>query len=482
MVQLRAPLTQMKQSASESNCMTRRKFSVGVLGLAGTMALPFPTPKVAQAKDGFLEIIAGPSSHRLYGPDAEPSDLWTYNGTLPGPEIRAQRGERIQVRLINNLPEPTSIHWHGIRIANAMDGVAGLTQDPVPPGGTFEYDFVAPDAGTYWYHAHNKSWNQVGRGLYGPLIIEEETSAYDRDHDLTLIMDDWRLGDQGRLDLASFGSLMDWSHAGRLGNWLTVNGTSKPKYHLTAGEMYRIRLINTSNARILELDPAAIGGHVIAYDGQALAEPKPISATDLRITPAQRVDLLVVPEPGRNLALVEVSSGTPFTFCELAVAAGSNSPAVTPALPPNKIPEPDIPNARRIVLDMTGGAMGQMGQMRYKGKQLTRDDIRNTGQVWAFNGIANLDAEPLFSARRGETILIETVNNTAWPHAMHVHGHHFRILDENEEPGPWRDTFFIDRQDAVKTVFSADNPGKWLLHCHMLEHAAAGMTTWFIVE
>ena len=234
--------------------LTRRR----MLQLAGMGTAAFSVPPIltaARASDRFLELTAGPSRKKLYRNDAAESELWTYNGSSPGPEIRVRVGETVKVRLFNNLEEPTSIHWHGIRIDNAMDGVSGLTQDPVPPGGTFEYDFVAPDAGTYWYHAHNKSWNQVGRGLYGPLIVEEEDPVFDRDHDLMLIMDDWRLNDEGRLDTESFGALMDWAHAGRLGNWLTVNGKSSPSFALKAGEAYRIRLVNASNARVLELDP-----------------------------------------------------------------------------------------------------------------------------------------------------------------------------------------------------------------------------------
>jgi len=473
--------TGMSEIRVSGSRLTRRNLLAGAAGLVGTAMAPGISVGLARAADGFLEITAGPGQRKLYSEDAGASDLWLYNGGLPGPEIRVRRGERVRVRLINALEEATSIHWHGIRIDNAMDGVSGLTQDPVPPGGTFEYDFVAPDAGSYWYHAHNKSWNQVGRGLYGPLIIEEEDPVFDRDHDLMLIMDDWRLDDDGRLDTESFGSLMDWSHAGRLGNWLTVNGKSKPSFPLKAGEACRIRLVNASNARVLELDPDRIGGQVIAYDGQALSAAEQSTAQALVIAPGQRVDLMVVPEAGRDLALVEVSTGDRFVFAEFKVS-GDGKGAPPARLPrANTLAEPDLSNPRHVVLDMTGGAMGRMGPMRHKGRELTRDDIRATGQVWAFNGIANLDEEPMFAAARGETILLETVNNTAWPHAIHLHGHHFRTVGADGALGPWRDTFLIGSAETVKVAFQADNPGKWLLHCHMLEHAAAGMTTWISV-
>ena len=137
-------------------------------------------------------------------------------------------------------------------------------------------------------------------------------------------------------------------------------------------------------------------------------------------------------------------------------------------------------NGRKITVRMTGGAMGNLDGITYKGKKLAGDDFRETKQLWAMNGIANLTEKPLFTARKGETIVIETINDTAFSHAMHIHGHHFKIIDGADE-GRWRDTFFVDRSQKSTIAFVADNPGKWLFHCHMLEHAAAGMNSWFEV-
>lgn len=466
--------------------ISRRMFLARALAGAG-LAAASPLRQVAFAAtrtdDGFLEITAEPSAHRLYASGTSDAQLWTYNEMSPGPEIRVRKGERVRVRLVNRLEEPTSIHWHGVRIANAMDGVAGLTQKAVEPGETFEYDFVVPDAGTYWYHAHNRSWNQVARGLYGPLIVEGDTASFDHAHDLTLVIDDWRLNQDGSLDVASIGSLMEWSHGGRLGNWLTVNGKAPARHTLRRGEAYRLRLINGSNARILEIDPTRFGAKLLAYDGQALPEPAAIGYAPLLIGPAQRVDLLVRPE--QDFALEETSADPPFAFAEFAVteerAAGQGGIQLTP----NALPEPDLSDAQHVRLDMAGGAMGRATQITYQGKTLEGDDFRQTGQLWAFNGIANLAEEPLFRAKRGETVVIETVNNTAFLHAMHVHGHHFRVVDRTDstvdEGKPWRDTFLIGVDQTTRIAFVADNPGKWLLHCHMLEHAAAGMNTWFEV-
>ena len=149
---------------------------------------------------------------RLAPPDYPETPIWGYDGRVPGPVLRVAQGGRLIRRFVNELPQPSTIHWHGIRIANPMDGVPDLTQAPVPPGGDFLYDFVAPDAGTWWYHPHHRSWEQVARGLYGALIVEEPAPAR-VDRDEVLLIDDWRLtGDAGIHE--SFGAMMDLSHAG----------------------------------------------------------------------------------------------------------------------------------------------------------------------------------------------------------------------------------------------------------------------------
>ena len=452
---------------------------------AAAMAVAPSFTRLAKAADGFFELTAGKSTKKLYREDAPASDLWTYNQSSPGPEIRVKRGERVKVRLINNLEEATSIHWHGIRIDNKMDGVSNLTQKPVQPGETFEYDFVVPDAGTYWYHAHNRSWNQVARGLYGILIVEEDEPEFDADHDLVLVVDDWRLNREGVLDVDSIGNLRDWSHGGRLGNWLTVNSVSNPKFKLNAGEAYRLRFINTANARVFEIDPNRFEAKILAYDGQALPEPSVLEYSPLLIGTAQRVDFLVVPKAGSNFDIEEVTGDKPYPFINFEVVDKKSPILQMPALVLNKLPEPDLANTKNYKLHMSGGAMGGGGDIIYKGKKLKDDEYRTTGQVWAFNGVANIADEPFFNIERGKTVTVETFNDTAFTHAMHVHGHHFRIIARGgskiDEGMPWRDTFLVGPGQKTKISFVADNPGKWLFHCHMLEHAAAGMNTWFEV-
>ena len=237
-------------------------------GAAALLSPAMPRPTAAQE----MPILrASPSTAQIAPEGYGPTPVWSYGGTIPGPEIRVRAGERIRRRFENALPQKSAVHWHGIRIENAMDGAAGLTQDPVPPGGTFDYDFIAPDPGTYWYHAHARSWEQVARGLAGPLIVEDtepwaglEGAA---SAEATLMLTDWRLQEDGTLHEESFGALHDWAHAGRLGNTVTINGAINARVPVRRGERVRLRLINAATARIMPLRLSGLAPVLIALDG-----------------------------------------------------------------------------------------------------------------------------------------------------------------------------------------------------------------------
>lgn len=459
----------------------RRSFLKQVSAAA---ALPILTLGQVSADDGFRVLTAKKTRQKLSGPDGPESDLWGYDGQVPGPIIRAGRGDTLRIRFRNELDEPTSVHWHGIRIDNAMDGVSGLTQDAVEPGASFDYVFTVPDAGTYWYHAHNKSWNEVGRGLYGLLIVDEKQPLFAGTDDISIVLDDWRVDRDGRFDEKSLGNLMDWSHGGRLGNRLTVNGTTKPEFAVETGRWYRIRLLNACNARLLAIDPNRIGARVIALDGQPFGEARTFKNGPHFIGPAQRVDLVTRFDTPGTVAFPLETDDKPYPFATFNVAAGTAAPASLPDIPATDLPVPHLASARHVKLTMEGGAMGRMDHLTYKGERVTRDVLIETKLLWGMNGITDFPENPFFSVRKGETVVIETVNDTAFPHAMHTHGHHFQIISRSTEElteKTWRDTFLIDPEETTKIAFVADNPGKWLYHCHMLEHAAAGMITWFEV-
>ena len=185
--------------------LTRRHFIA-----SGTALAALGMTKVHAAEPG--DLHARVADVQLLPDDYGKTQIWGFDGIAPGPEIRVTQGARVQRRVINDLPDPTSTHWHGIRIENAMDGVAGLTQDAIRPGQSFDYDFVAPDAGTYWYHAHNRSFEQVARGLQGALIVEEP-EPIDVDREEVLILDDWRIDPETAQIADTFGAMHDLSHA-----------------------------------------------------------------------------------------------------------------------------------------------------------------------------------------------------------------------------------------------------------------------------
>ena len=178
--------------------INRRTF---VHGSAAATALALAAPMSARfaRSDTALRLVAEPGSAHLLESGQPKTPIWGYNGVVPGPMLRVRQGKELTAELVNKLPQPTTVHWHGIRIINSMDGVAGLTQPPVQPGDSFTYRFVAPDAGTYWYHPHYRTWEQLARGLHGALIVDEEKPP-EVDQDLVLIFDDWRIGTKGKID------------------------------------------------------------------------------------------------------------------------------------------------------------------------------------------------------------------------------------------------------------------------------------------
>ena len=449
-------------------------------------------PRPARANSvGLSRTLQAKPGRTLLLPKGEPkTDVWCYEDRVPGPILRLPQGSRLETTLINGLPQPTTIHWHGIRIDNAMDGVAGLTQEPVPPGERFRYSFAVPDAGTFWYHPHNRSWEQVARGLYGLLIVDEpDPPAVDQD--LALVVDDWRLDEAGAIHEASFGQLRDWSHAGRLGNTLTLNGLDFLDLPVKAGERIRLRLCNTATARIMNLRFEDHSPIAIAYDGQPIP-PRALPDGALRLAPGERVDLIVdmTLSPGAKAAITEVTGDGRLVagyFRYDAEARRRREPlGDVPILATNPLDERiDLAQALRVPLVMGGGAMGGLREALYRGERLSMKELVQRGQVWAFNGVAGRAEEPLFRARLGQSVRVRMVNDTAWPHAIHVHGHHVRLLDDEgailAERG-WRDTVLLERQEEREVAFVADNPGRWMIHCHMLEHQAAGMASWFSVE
>lgn len=428
-----------------------------------------------------VELFAKTGETKIVGRDFPATAVWGYNGQIPGPPIRISHGQSLDVTVNNLLEVPTSVHWHGIRLPNAMDGVAGLTQAAINPGQSFRYQFSPPDSGTYWYHSHVNAHEQIGRGMYGPLIIEEVTPPV-VDRELVWMIDDWRLLDDASIS-DDFSSGHDLSHAGRIGNVPTVNGRFRDVVKVRSGERIRLRLINASNARNFALSFGELLPTVIAIDGQAVTPYK--AKAPVIVGAAGRVDLILdmIGDPDSSLIVTDSFYRNEFDLCRFAYdkkPLRNSAINESMSLQPPQLPEPDLSNAQNLEIVIAGGAMGGLQRAIYNGEWLGLREIAQHGYVWAMNDIVGnkLDMSPLISAKRGQTIRLTMRNETAFPHPMHLHGHHMKLLsiDNNVQSDPrWLDSPLLMPKQSMQLAFVADNPGDWLFHCHVLEHHRAGL-------
>lgn len=438
-----------------------------------------------------FRLRAGKSPINLVPEPNGTTNAWCFNGSVPGPEIRVRQGDRLRITVDNALDEDTTVHWHGMRVPNAMDGVPHLTQTPIAPGNTFTYDFDAVDAGTFWYHPHQRSFEQVGRGLYGPLIVEEPVPIR-VDRDLTWVLDDWRLTKDGQIS-DDFGNLHDMSHNGRIGNTVTINGHVPETFMVQRGERIRLRLINAANARIFGIDFGTHKPVIVAIDGQPVAPHNP--ENDLLVLgPAMRIDVVIdmVGDVNQRYTLTDpFYQGLKYRLVDLVYTdtpMRDRIPDWDMQLSDNPLTEPDLDEAERHQVTFNGGMMGGMvmqemgGSMGHElmGAMGSMMTMMHSGNVWFINGVAAEGhiMEPMLTLRHGRSHVVSMANATAWHHPIHFHGHSFRVISRNGNPTAhkeWQDTVLMAPKERVEIAFVTDNPGDWMFHCHILEHQAAGM-------
>ncbi len=412
--------------------------------------------------------------------DGRPLAVWAYDGQVPGPTLRAKVGERLRVTFTNRLAVETTVHWHGVRVPNAMDGTPGVTQPPVKPGETFVYDFVPKDAGTFWFHPHLRSSEQVERGLFGVLIVEDaEPLPYTRD--AVWVLDDWRLGRDGAID-PNFVTRHDLMHDGRWGNVVTVNGRVRETLAVRPGERLRLRLVNTANGRVFAPDFSALpGARVIAVDGMYAA--RPLEPKGFELSPGNRLDLDVTIPPdavGRTFQIVDRFTREPFPLAALFVTGDA---VATPTFaPPARAFVPAWTQALAVEPAHTFTLNAQRGGP--------------FGIAWTLNGAAYDEtraaaADPHDHSHHGSVPLardrfqrVRFVNASFRLHPMHVHGMFFKVLARNGTPVDepyWRDTTLVHAEETVDVGLVPLDSGKWMLHCHILEHAESGMMTTVVV-
>jgi len=453
----------------------RRSFLASAASIALAPLLPGSAYAGAPAKE--FRLVAVPVRLPIAGAPYPETDVWCYSGQSPGPEIRVRQGDRVRIVVENRLPEDTTVHWHGLRVPNAMDGAPDVTQPSMQPGKSFSYEFPVPDAGTYWYHPHAHSAEQVGRGLAGAFIVEEP-NPLPVDRDVVWVLGDWRLRRDGAIS-EDFNNPMEMSMSGRIGNTVTINGRVPSRFVVRSGERIRLRLINAASARIFGLEFKDHRPLVIALDGQPI-EPHAPHGGRVVLGPAMRADLIIdmAGAPASSASVIDTFyQDLAYKLVELAY--GDEPPLATriagmpSTLPANTMPEPDLARAFRHEVTLTGGMMGGMGMGGGMG-------MMGHGGMWAINGVAahGHNMRPILTLDRGKSYVFAIDNKTAWYHPIHLHGHSFRVITRDGQPTryrEWCDTVLLAPRERADVALVADNPGDWMFHCHILEHQEAGM-------
>ena len=420
---------------------------------------------------------------------------WTYGDTAPGPLLRATAGDVLRVDVDNQLPTASSVHWHGLALRNDMDGVPGMTQDPIAAGGTFRYEFTVPDPGTYFYHPH--SGVQLDRGLYGALVVEDPAEPGRYDQEWIVVLDDWvdgtgRTPDQVLADLQQdggagsmsgmegmdHGSMMGGSMVGEKGTQSPLLGgagdVDYPHYLVNGraatdpvtlaakpGQRVRVRFVNAGSDTAFRV---AVGGHRMTVTHSDGFPVVPVPADALLIGMGERFDVTltigdgVFPlvasaegKQGRGLAVVRTAAGHP---------------------PSADAPVPELSGQTLLGTDLSVG-----DSVRFDRRSTDRrHDLVLGGSMgpyrWTLNGNTFPDTEPL-PVVQGERIRLRFVNQTMMFHPMHVHGHTFALTHR----GTRKDTVIVRPMQAVEVDIDADNPGQWATHCHNIYHAETGMMT-----
>jgi FtsP/CotA-like multicopper oxidase with cupredoxin domain len=419
-----------------------------------------PDPRIVEvtlvAKLAEVEVAPGKRVH-----------AWTYNGGLPGPLIKTRVGDRLIVHFTNELKEPTTVHWHGVRVPIEMDGVPEISQPAVDTGKSFTYDFVVRDAGLYWYHPHVMSAAQVGFGLYGPLLVEDPDDGVDVDDQLTLVLSDIGFNAKGELEPADSGGSAGMVF-GREGDYVLVNGRHRCGAPERAFSTGRWRIVNAAKSRFFYLDLDGQEFTVIGVDGGI--QEKPTKTDILLITAGERVDVVVTPQgkPGAPLPLRAMLYNRGYGSVEYRSVEDLLTIEFTPQPPVSAKP---VTAKRTIETPSTAGASPVE-------MILTLPPMQNNKSEFRINGAPYWKAKP-FAAKLGEKQIWTVKNDSDWDHPFHLHGFFFHVLDETGEPVrplALKDTVNVPMKSTVRLLVDFnERPGEWMIHCHILDHAEGGL-------
>lgn len=441
---------------------------------AAFAAYPFLSKGVSWADESapMLLLEAREADLALLGADGPMTTVWSFNGMVPGPEIRVPAGGEITARLINRLPQPMAVRWHGIEATRGEGTPAELIAPAdVAPGDSFDYSLSPARPGTYWYYSGHRHESEFTKGLYGAIIVEGDGLAGCRD--IALVLDEWPV----------IGAQADptGQDDGGGSRQVTVNGLAHPTIPLQAGEAVRLRLINAANGRAFSLSLPGLDCTALALDGIALAPPRPVGS-ELTVAPGQRVDLFakVLSVAGSTLELRAAMGGSSGQSVMTFPIQDGEAPA-----PPDRdsldapaMPGLSLADSLEVELRLRTGRLSAAG-----GDQPGGEDPAEQGVVSAFNGAVGTMEMPLFRVPKGRTVVLNLVNESLKQQVFNVYGFHFNILEGGSplERGAWRDTLMIPPLGLAKVAFQAERRGNWLLSSHMLEDEAGLDEGWFRV-
>jgi FtsP/CotA-like multicopper oxidase with cupredoxin domain len=486
--------------------ISRRQLMAGMLGVGATAGLSAcglgsrPSPVGSGAVAAAESARATTGKVRAYDLRARPVrvdlgghlvDTWAYGDTVPGRPLRATSGDRVQIAFRNDLPEATSVHWHGLAIRNDMDGVPGLTAPPVAPGGSFDFDFVVPDSGTHWLHPHTGL--QLDRGLYAPFIVDDPAEPGGYDAEWVLVLDDWTdgvgpspkqilatlkregggaesgMGDMGGMDHSGGGGM---SGMGGLNGDVVyplylINGKAPADPDVFAGkpgQRVRLRLINAAADTIFHV---SLGGHELTITHTDGYPVTPVKSSTLRIGMGERYDAIVTLADGVFPLVAEPAGKTGSARALVRTGAGAQpGPSYRPR---------ELDAAPLTVADLSAGIDSPLRRQDPDSVQ----DLLLSGSMnpyeWTINGRTYDHTRPL-TIHQHQTGRLRIRNMSMMAHPLHLHGHTFQ-LGPAGGTGPRKDTVLVPPIGAVNVDFAADNPGRWMVHCHNLYHAEAGMMT-----
>jgi FtsP/CotA-like multicopper oxidase with cupredoxin domain len=393
---------------------------------------------------------------------------WGFNEMLPGPTLRAEKGDKVTVKVVNNLSEPTVIHWHGIRLPSGMDGTDSV-QAPIDPGKDFTYEFIVPDAGTFWYHSHQNETYQMERGMYGALIVSDPGDPI-VDGEQVFVIDDMKLTSKNEFNRGN--SLTRWieRHDGREGSTLLINGTEGFQTTISAGQTERWRFINASSAKYFRLFLGGRKFRIIGTDGGLVENP--VEVSELLLTPGERADILVGPftegdqfpiESLRYNRMTMIKSGRG-TYGRVRVLSSKTSVF-------------SAPSAMRVILPLAKADAAVNRKIKF-----SVNPVLSKGLDFRVNGTTHAADKPVMS---GELQVWEVRNASLMDHPFHLHGYFFQILSINGKAPAfvaWKDTVNLPPLSKVKIAWMPDDrTGRWMYHCHILEHHEAGMMGHFEV-